>query len=184
MAAAITLLGPSTPMVFMGEEWGASTPWAFFSSHPEPELGKAVSEGRLAEFAEMAWDPATVPDPQAPETFTSSKLDWSEPTGGEHADLLAWYRELLGLRRTRPELTDPRWSEVSVDHDADEGWLVLHRGGRSAVTASFGVDEVRVPLHEAGLTDAAALLVSRGDVRVEGGELVLGAHAVGVWATA
>ncbi|SDD71061.1 malto-oligosyltrehalose trehalohydrolase [Auraticoccus monumenti] len=184
VAAAFTLLGPSTPMVFMGEEWGASTPWAFFSSHPEPELGKAVSEGRLAEFAEMDWDPETVPDPQDPATFTSSRLDWSEPTGGEHADLLAWYRELIGLRRTRPELTDPRWSEVSVDHDAEEGWLVLHRGGRSAVTASFSADEVRVPLHEAGLTGAAGLLVSRGDVRVEDGELVLGAHAVGVWATA
>ena len=69
-------------MLFMGEEWGASTPWQFFTSHPEPELGKATAEGRIGEFAEHGWDADVVPDPQDPETFTRSKLDWSELVAG------------------------------------------------------------------------------------------------------
>jgi hypothetical protein len=56
LAAAATLLSPFTPMLFMGEEWGASTPWQFFTSHPEPDLGRATAEGRIAEFARMGWD--------------------------------------------------------------------------------------------------------------------------------
>ncbi|MDO9397980.1 MAG: malto-oligosyltrehalose trehalohydrolase, partial [Herbiconiux sp.] len=80
VAAVLTLTAPGTPMLFMGEEWGASTPWQFFTSHPEPELGRAVSEGRKAEFARMEWDTDSVPDPQDPATFERSHLDWSEPS--------------------------------------------------------------------------------------------------------
>jgi maltooligosyltrehalose trehalohydrolase len=79
IAAALTVLSPFTPMLFMGEEWAASTPWQFFTSHPEPDLGRATAEGRIAEFERMGWDPAVVPDPQDPETFRRSKLDWGEP---------------------------------------------------------------------------------------------------------
>ena len=79
-AALLTLAGPFTPMLFMGEEWAASSPFQFFTSHPEPELGKATADGRIAEFEKMGWDPAEVPDPQDPETFTRSKLDWDELT--------------------------------------------------------------------------------------------------------
>ena len=74
------MAGPFTPMLFQGEEWAASTPFQFFTSHPEPELGKATAEGRIAEFERMGWDPAVVPDPQDPETFLRSKLDWAELT--------------------------------------------------------------------------------------------------------
>ena len=77
-AALLTLAGPFTPMLFQGEEWAASTPFQFFTSHPEPELGRATAEGRIAEFERMGWDPAVVPDPQDPATFERSKLDWSE----------------------------------------------------------------------------------------------------------
>ena len=89
---SLTLTCPFTPMLFMGEEWGATTPWQFFTSHPEPELGKATAEGRIGEFAGMGWDPDVVPDPQDPETFTRSKLDWSEAAEGDHARLLELYR--------------------------------------------------------------------------------------------
>lgn len=85
IAAVLTLTAPFTPMLFMGEEWAASTPWQFFTSHPEPELGKATAEGRIAEFEKMGWDPDVVPDPQDPETFTRSKLDWTEPYPNEQA---------------------------------------------------------------------------------------------------
>ena len=69
-------------MLFMGEEWGASTPFQFFTSHPERDLGRVTAEGRIQEFARMGWDPSVVPDPQDTETFERSKLDWSELADG------------------------------------------------------------------------------------------------------
>ena len=87
-------------MLFMGEEWAASTPFQFFTSHPEPELGKATAEGRITEFERMGWDPSVVPDPQDAATFERSKLDWSELDSGRHAVLLDVYRRLAELRRT------------------------------------------------------------------------------------
>jgi len=108
VTAVLTLTAPGTPMLFMGEEWGASTPWQFFTSHPEPELAAATAAGRKTEFARMGWDESLVPDPNDPETFRRSTLDWSEPERGAHARLLDLYRRLARLRRERPELTDPR----------------------------------------------------------------------------
>ncbi|WP_232822021.1 malto-oligosyltrehalose trehalohydrolase [Desertihabitans aurantiacus] len=178
IAAAFTILGPSTPMIFMGEEWGASTPWAFFTSHPEHELGEQVSQGRLEEFAEMSWDPETVPDPQDPSTFTGSKLAWDEAGDGEHADLLAWYRQLLALRRTRPEVTDPRWERTTVHHDADAGWLVLDRGGRTAVAANFAATDVDVPLDRVGMSEPFGVEGSRGGAELRPDALHLPAHSV------
>lgn len=114
-AATLTLLGPFTPMLFMGEEWGATTPWQFFTSHPEKELGEATARGRIAEFAKMGWDPDVVPDPQDPKTFEHSHLDWSEPERQEHARLLAFYRDLIALRRTVP--ADARATDIAADGD-------------------------------------------------------------------
>ncbi len=105
--AALVLLSPFTPMIFMGEEWGARTPFQFFTSHPEPELARATAEGRIREFAEHGWSSEDVPDPQDPDTFLRSKLDWSEPARMRHARLIACHRALLTLRRERPEITDP-----------------------------------------------------------------------------
>lgn len=121
VAAVLTMTAPGTPMLFMGEEWGASTPWQFFTSHPEPELARAVREGRVAEFARMGWDPADVPDPQDPATFERPHLDWSEKDAPAHAALLNLYRDLITLRRTRPELTDPDMTRTRVAVIANEG---------------------------------------------------------------
>jgi maltooligosyltrehalose trehalohydrolase len=81
---------------------GASTPWQFFTSHPEPELAAATREGRKAEFARMGWDESLVPDPNDPATFERSKLDWSELDEPAHARLLSLYRALARLRRIMP----------------------------------------------------------------------------------
>jgi len=143
IAAVLTLTSPFTPMLFMGEEWGASTPWQFFTSHPEPELGRITAEGRIAEFERMGWDPTVVPDPQSPETFARSKLDWSELARGEHATLLKLYRALVRLRREWPELTDPRLERISVDPDEEARWLAVHRG-RLTVLANLGETERRL----------------------------------------
>ena len=98
-AALLTLCGPFTPMLFQGEEWAASTPFQFFTSHPEPELGTATAEGRITEFARHGWDPAVVPDPQDPATFARSKLDWSEADRRAARPDARVYRELGRLRR-------------------------------------------------------------------------------------
>ncbi|WP_105036612.1 malto-oligosyltrehalose trehalohydrolase [Cryobacterium aureum] len=144
IAAALTLLGPYTPMLFMGEEWGATTPWQFFTSHPEPELGTATATGRISEFARMGWDPAIVPDPQDPATFERSKLNWHESGEAKHARLLAFYRDLAALRRSHPDFTDPRFDQVAVSFDAAESWLRLHRGS-SKILINLGEGPVRVP---------------------------------------
>ncbi len=143
-AALLTLCLPFTPMLFMGEEWAASTPFQFFTSHPEPELGKVTAEGRIHEFERMGWDPSVVPDPQDPATFERSKLDWSEPEGGRHAVLLAVYRRLAGLRRSLPELTDPSFAGMVADADEERRTFTLRRGGL-LLAVNFGDQPVTVP---------------------------------------
>jgi maltooligosyltrehalose trehalohydrolase len=133
VAAVLTLTAPGTPMLFMGEEWAASTPWPFFTSHPEEWLGEAVRTGRAAEFAKTDWDESVVPDPQDPATFQGAKLRWDEASEGEHARILGLYRDLARLRRERPELTDPAFGALSAaveDADAapDARRFVLGRG--------------------------------------------------------
>jgi maltooligosyltrehalose trehalohydrolase len=139
IAAVLTMAGPFTPMLFMGEEWGASTPWQFFTSHPEPELGRATADGRIAEFERMGWDPDVVPDPQDPQTFLRSKLDWSELGIGDHARLLTLYRELAQLRQTVPELTDPRFERLTATFDDASREFRLDRG-QLTILVNFGAE--------------------------------------------
>ena len=170
-AALLTLCGPFTPMLFMGEEWAASTPFQFFTSHPEPELGAATAEGRIAEFERMGWDPAVVPDPQDPETFERSKLDWSEPAGGRHARILDVYRRLAALRREHESLTDP--SLASVVCTAEEQTRVFTmRRDELTVVVNFGDAVATVE------TAAATLLFETGAGAVlSPGRLTLPPHA-------
>jgi maltooligosyltrehalose trehalohydrolase len=107
-AVALLLLSPYTPLLWMGQEWAASSPFLYFTDHPE-ELGRLVTEGRRKEFQKFSAfaDPGTrerIPDPQAEETFTRSKLDWDERERMPHAGILALHRALLHLRRTHPAL--------------------------------------------------------------------------------
>jgi len=162
MAAVLNLTSPFTPMLFMGEEFAASTPWQFFTSHPEPELGEATSAGRLREFERMGWDPDLVPDPQAESTFTNSKLDWSEPERGDHARLLALYKDLIALRRQTPELTDPEFASVQVEFDQDHGWFILRRG-RISVCLNFADRTCTV---DAGT--GRLLLATEDDAKLDG----------------
>ena len=128
VAAALLLTAPFTPLLFQGEEWGASTPFQYFTDHRDPELGRAVAAGRREEFAAFGWDPEQVPDPQDPVTFARSKLDWDELAKERHASLLGWYRELIALRRRFPDLGDPRLDRTTVEYDETERWLVVSRG--------------------------------------------------------
>ncbi|MFT4044660.1 MAG: malto-oligosyltrehalose trehalohydrolase [Gordonia sp. (in: high G+C Gram-positive bacteria)] len=143
--AALILLAPFTPMLFMGEEWDASTPFAFFTSHPEPELADAVRSGRRAEFAEHGWNTEDVPDPQDRTTFRSSKLNWAELDSPAHARTLDFYRALIALRKHESAFTEPSFSSLSVDYDESAGWFAMHRGDWSVVCV-LGPDPVEIGL--------------------------------------
>jgi maltooligosyltrehalose trehalohydrolase len=138
VGALLLLALPFTPMLFMGEEWGARTRWQFFTSHPENTLGKVVRDYRFVEFEEHGWnDDVDVPDPQDPGTFQRSKLNWGELDHPDHAALLALYRKLIAVRHRETDLTDPRLDRTAMDRDEQAGWLVLHRGGlRVAINLS------------------------------------------------
>ncbi len=161
--AALVLCSPYTPMLFMGEEWGARTPWQFFSHFPDPDLREAVRKGRTSEFAEHGWGAADVPDPNAESTFTNSRLDWSEPDREPHAGLLRTHRELIALRRAHPELSDPWLDRLGVRVDEDARTIVLERG-RLRVAVNLGAAEAVVGLDApvAGLVYGDAVVDENG----------------------
>jgi maltooligosyltrehalose trehalohydrolase len=147
--AAILLMGPFVPMLFQGEEWGASTPFLYFTDHQEPELGRAVSEGRKKEFAAFGWDPAEIPDPQDQETFQRSKLDWSEPRREPHKSILEWHKKLIRLRSRFPELRDGVLEGADVSFDEQARWLSMTRGPVTLIT-NLDREMLQVPVERIG----------------------------------
>jgi maltooligosyltrehalose trehalohydrolase len=178
--AALLLTSAYTPMLFMGEEWGASTPWQYFTDHTDPELAKAVQEGRKNEFASHGWDRDDVPDPQAPETVEHSRLDWDEVHTGAHERLLDWYRSLIALRHLAPELHDGRLDAVEVQHDVESGILVMTRG-RYRTVVNLADAERSVPLDGTGTAAYPVLLAWDPEgTTVREGALVLPATSAAV----
>ena len=176
VAAALVLCGPFVPMLFQGEEWGAGTPFLYFTDHDDPELGRLVSEGRRREFAAFGWKPEDVPDPQAEETFASSRLDWNELARSPHAELLDWHRRLIRLRRRVPALSDGRFPD-DVRFDEGGRWLVVERGPVTMV-ANVGGAPVAVAIGDG--RPSSVLLASVEGVSVEGGTARLPPESVAV----
>ncbi|MCG7593504.1 malto-oligosyltrehalose trehalohydrolase [Mycobacterium sp. PSTR-4-N] len=170
--AALALGSPYTAMLFMGEEWASSSPFQFFSSHPEPDLARATAEGRKKEFADHGWDADEIPDPQDPATFERSKLNWDEVDEGDHGRLRAFYQSLIALRRSEPDLADPWLDHLRIDYDEDARWFVMHRGA-FAVVCTLGDSDVDVPV-----TGDAVLTF--GDAEVGTDATRMGGHAVAV----
>jgi len=175
VGAALVFTAPYVPMLFMGEEWGAATPWMYFTSHPEPELAKAVRTGRRREFAEHGWAPGDVPDPQDPATFTGSKLSWAELDDAGHARLLDWHRRLLALRRAVPELSDGRLDRCSASYDEEARWFVLRRGDVVVVVVNLADADQEVPVPG---TPVESLLASGGGFRYRDGHVGLAGQSV------
>jgi maltooligosyltrehalose trehalohydrolase len=158
VGAALLLCSPYTPMLFMGEEWAASTPWQYFTSFPDRDLAAAVREGRRAEFATHGWAADDIPDPQDLQTFQSSRLDWDELDEEPHAGVLDWYRKLIALRRERSELTHDRLDEVRCSYDEGARWFVMYRG-RLAVVCNLGAERLEVPVEG---TPTSVVMASEG----------------------
>ncbi|MFD8782211.1 malto-oligosyltrehalose trehalohydrolase [Kitasatospora sp. NPDC059599] len=173
--AALVLTSPFTPMLFMGEEWGAATPWQYFTDHTDPDLAEAVRRGRRREFAEHGWAAEAVPDPQEPATVLRSVLDWTELRRAPHTELLSWYRTLVRLRHERPELADPDLGAVRVEYEEAAGRLVVHRGPYR-VAVNLGPAEAALPLGAAGREVVAAF----GPAALDGTSVRLGPDAAAV----
>jgi maltooligosyltrehalose trehalohydrolase len=178
IGAALVLTSTFTPMVFMGEEWAASTPWQFFTDFDDPQLAEAVRVGRCAEFAEHGWSAGDVPDPQSPATRERSVLDWSERGEGEHGRMLAWYRSLIDLRRRVPPLRSGRLDEVRVRWDDDARWLVVDRG-EWRVACNLAGSPQSVPL----CAEGGQVALSWSSAEVSGPAVRLDGHDVAVLRT-
>jgi maltooligosyltrehalose trehalohydrolase len=173
MGAALVLTAPFVPMLFMGEEWAASTPFQYFTDHHDSELGAAVSTGRRAEFAAFGWPAEDVPDPQDRATFARSRLDWSESVRSGHREMVDWHRHLITLRRELPELTDGRLDALEVDFDEGARWL-RYRRARVTVAFNLGAESVLLP----GVGGSLAL--ATGGPVLDSGRLMLPAEAVAI----
>lgn len=168
VGAALVMTSPFIPMLFQGEEWGATAPFLYFTDHGDPELGKAVREGRRREFAGFGWAPNDIPDPQDPATFERSKLDWSELEDQRHADLLEWHKRLIDLRRHTPDLSDGRMDRVKVRYDEAARWIVVTRGAVE-IAANLGPERALIPAvpEEVLLTSVKAPAVTTDGIELE-----------------
>ena len=168
VAAGIVMTAPSVPLIFQGEEFAASSPFQYFADHDDPQMAKAVSEGRKREFAVFGWDPRVIPDPESAETFERSKLRWNEADEGRHREMLEWYRKLIHLRRSSPALNDGDLGHVKVQFDEKQRWLSMCRGPVK-VMFNLGNRPVEFDVEEG----ARLALASREDVAVAKNRVVL-----------
>jgi maltooligosyltrehalose trehalohydrolase len=158
-ASALLLLSPYTPLLFMGQEWAASTPFLFFTDH-DKALGRKVTKGRMAELARLfpGVDITAAPQPQEEGTFLRCKLRWEERGRQPHAGVLQLYTDLLTLRREHPALRHRARGSFSATARGTQG-LVLRRQGPGAQEAILAVvnlkgnlkGNLRVDLREAHL---------------------------------
>ena len=149
LAAAVVLCSHYVPLLFMGEEFGETSPFYYFTSFEDPELAKAVREGRRKEYAAFSGDHHFA-DPQDPVTFEQSKLDWSRPARPPHSAILRLYRDLIALRKRLPCLANGRKDLTRVDCSEDAKWMVVHRQDTSPTQAllvcNFAPHEQKVPV--------------------------------------
>ena len=158
IGSGLLFTSPFVPMLFQGEEWGASSPFIYFTDHDDPLLAEAVREGRRNEFADFGWEPEDIPDPQALETFERCKLKWDELEQEPCASLLEWHRRLIQLRRTHASLANGRLDLVEIVFDEKEKWLEMTRD-EIFVLCNLSDKRLQIPIPKA--TRNEILLMSR-----------------------
>lgn len=170
-AVALMLLSPFIPMLFQGEEWAASTPFFYFTDHADERLSRDVKDGREREYRSLGFDLQGAVDPASHEAFARSRLRWSEREAPWHAEVTAWYRALIALRRSQTDF--PRLP-VHVELGINEDWLVLDRG--RYLVALCCCDAPRaVPARS-----AAEIVLQSGAAELRGDAVQLGPRAVAI----
>jgi len=176
VGAALVLTSPFVPMLYQGEEWGASTPFFYFTDYDEPELAKGVREGRCREFAAFGWKPEDTADPQAYDSFERSKLNWLEISRPEHAEILDWHTRLIQLRRSEADLSDGRMDRVQTGFDEEKRWLMAEYGAISVVCNLS--DKAQTLSLRAG--DQRLLMASETGAKISGGKIILPPESVAI----
>jgi maltooligosyltrehalose trehalohydrolase len=126
VSIGLVLTAPYIPMLFMGEEWATTSPFLYFADHEDEDLRKSVAEGRKREFAAFGFS-GEVPNPEDHETYERSKLNWDEQSHGKHAEMLAWVKALIHLRRNHIAFNDGDTNHIQIYTDNDRQILVMER---------------------------------------------------------
>ena len=174
MAAAIVLTSPFIPLLFQGEEFAAGSPFLYFADHEDPEMARAVSDGRSREHASNATG-RPIPDPETPETFYQSRLNWAELDDPSHAAFLDWYQRLIALRREHPELRDGDLARTRVRYDESAQWLAVVRG-TLCILCNFALHANAIALQGC----ATLLLASNQGVRFDAASVALPPETVAI----
>ena len=149
LAALLTLCSPFVPLLFMGEEYGETAPFFYFTSFDDVELAAAVSAGRKKELGSH-YSESEFADPQDLNTFEQSKLDWSRPAISPHADILRLYRDVISLRKQLPGLANCRKDLTKINFDEPARWLTMERGDPAGsgclVVCNFSAEAQSIPI--------------------------------------
>ena len=146
-ALGLVLTAPMIPMLFMGEEFAASTPFQYFADHNDPDMAKLVSEGRKREFAGFGFDADDIPNPEDVSTFNNSKLNWSEIEEGQHASMLTYVRALIHIRRHSPSLNDGDRGHIHIAYSEEKRWMRMDRRD-VAVLVNFGPERAEFTVED------------------------------------
>jgi maltooligosyltrehalose trehalohydrolase len=168
--AAVVAFSGYVPLLFQGEEWAASTPWPFFADPQDEGLAEAIRAGRTREFEAFGWDPDEIPNPVSEATACSAVLDRSERERDPHAGTLAFYRSLLALRRTDPDLGATGRKRIHVSVSGDR--VITLERGELRLAASLGERpadaEGEVVLRSPGGFAVVTRAIRRSPAHVEG----------------
>jgi maltooligosyltrehalose trehalohydrolase len=161
LAAATVLLSPHIPLLFMGEEYGETNSFQFFTDHSDPELIASLREGRKKEFSYFNWE-GDVPDPQSEEVFEQSMLSW-QTDSEQGAALLAWYKHLIHFRKTRPAMQHYERGGTRAEVAGEKLLYVERQGNGDRLAMWFNFDDKVADVHHTGTSSLQRLFCSSVD---------------------
>ena len=180
LAAALLLCSPYLPLLFMGEEFADTAPFLYFTSHTDPALARAVSEGRRKEFAEFLAT-GEFADPQSPETFQKSKITWPLVNEAQHAAMLRLYTDLIALRKRNPCLSNCRKDLTHVEINEERQWLKMERrnpsGQRALLVCNFAAAPLPIDLPDWQPALTTAAIPVDGAIAANSATLYIGTSA-------
>jgi maltooligosyltrehalose trehalohydrolase len=171
----LVLCAPYVPMLFMGEEFAASSPFLYFADHDDEEMRRLVSEGRKREFADFGYGADEVPNPEDLSSFNDSKLRWDEVSEGSHAEMLAWAKALIQLRRGTVCLNDGSMQHLRISTDDARRTLVMQRD-QVRVVVNLGEQPFDFEL----LNGEQLQLISREGIAPVGNRIVLPGMSIAI----